>query len=327
MATKEDQLLVDQRVAELLRSPLGCALLYIMAEEGVSPAQVISPVSAMGIVADAYRELIPWNGDHNLVETFVLDKGPEYRDLALALVAEPGIEWWWSPLDREHQVWVEGEMRLPFPIDRSWRVPNRPPTRHERYSQYPENWLQTSTFVDGQTSFLAMVENGASDINPNYVAARRMVHVSPDARVYEVVSAEDWHALMVPHGVKNHPSDTPHPGMEFGRPWGPDELLVPDWNAIAEEWDGVHITLWADLTATQVRITSEAGATETSFWEGEQTIWTQWAFDEVLEMEPYDFTNWNVSSWGPFAHSAGLGRRYVRFPHRHGSGTWQRILE
>lgn len=321
-----DQHLIEQRVSELLRSPLGCAMLHIMAEEEVTPAQVVRPVSAMGITADAYRELIPWIGHHDLVEEFVLEKGPEYRDLARDLVTEPGIEWWWIPLDRDQQVWVEGEMRIPFPVDRSWRVPVRPPTQTERYAQYPEGWVQTSTMIGGQTSFLAMVEAGASDINPNYVAERRLVRVSPEARIYEVVTADDWHALVVRHGVKNEPYHTPHPDMSSGRPWGPNDLLVPDWSSIADEWDGVHITLWAVLTATQVRIESEPGATETFLWEGEQTIWTRWAFDEVKELEPYNFTDARRGRWyGP--HPGEFGKRFARFPHPPPSASWFRILE
>jgi hypothetical protein len=308
--------MIGRRVADLLRSPLGCAMLHIMAEEGITPTQVVRPVSAMGIVADAYRELIPWNGDHDLVEAFVLQKGPEYRDLARALVTEPGIEWWWSPLDRENQLWVQDEGGRAFPSDSAWRIPQRLPTERERYTQYPEGWVETSTFVNGLTSFLVMVQVGASDIDPRYVAERRLVRVSPEARIYEVVSAEDWHALVVRHGVRNEPEDTPHPDMSAGRPWGPNDLLIPDWSSIAEEWDGIHITLWADLTATQVKITSDAGSTETFLWEGEQTIWTQWAFDEMVEMEPLDLSDRLIYNHGPFSIDAGIVRRYARFPHR-----------
>jgi len=181
------------------------------------------------------------------------------------------------------QPWTDGE----FPSPDTFPEPAAPPTRFEHYTQRPENRVSTSTKVGDWTSQLAVCTSGSTDWILDYPAHRMLVCVSPDARVYEVGSAQDWHALVATHGVRSTPEMTFHPGTRDA-PWGANDGLVPDWQAIAREWDGVHVTLWAFLTGTQVRIASEAGWTEMWSGEGEETTWLRWAFDAVEGMLPVD---------------------------------------
>ena len=67
---------------------------------------------------------------------------------------------------------------------------------------------------------------------------------------------------------------------------GLDVRLVPDWRSIAEAWDGIRLTLWGNLTATQVRLESDVGWFGLWSWEGEQTTWLRWVFDEVEGVLP-----------------------------------------
>ena len=53
---------------------------------------------------------------------------------------------------------------------------------------------------------------------------------------------------------------------------------------VAREWDGVHVTLWAFLTATQVPATSASGWSEAWSWGGEEITWLRWAFERVDDL-------------------------------------------
>lgn len=280
----------DERIAaerhQLLQSPAGCALLIMAAEVGLTPQDIVEPVTALHLVATAVAEIIPWRGDHDQLVDKVLRNGPRHHDLADALMREPGIERWWASLDRDNQIWMESEPSPNFPGTDTFPSPTQPPDRWTIYAQRPHPMVLTSTEVDGWTSLLASVVDHSADWIIQHPAQRKHVRIEPGARVYEVVTAEDWHALVTRYGVRSEPEQSPHPQNWLGRPWESNDGLVADWQAIARDWDGVHVTLWALLTALQVRVTSEAGWSEAWSWEAEETIWLHWAFSESEELPP-----------------------------------------
>lgn len=283
-----DETLIQTRLHQLLRSPGGCALIVKAAASRLSPMEIVEPVTALHLIASAIGEITPWYEGHGWLVDKVRRDAERHTALANALIREPGIERWWAPLDREHQIWMEPETRAAFPAVDGFPTPARPTTDFEVYAQHPDPWVTTSTEVTGWTSQLAAIVSGTSDWHVNYVAKRQRIRVSPSASVYEIVSAEDWHTLVAAYGVRSASHRSPHKGSWIGQAWGPNDGLVPDWHAIARDWDGVHMTLWGCLTATQVRVTSEAGWSELWSWEAEQTTWLRWAFAGVDEMPPLD---------------------------------------
>lgn len=284
-----EPLAAERRVEELLRSPGGCALLLKAAHAGMTPAEIVDPVTALHLVSSAIGELNPFLEGHDATVRALVSEGQAHRDLAEQLVREPGVARWWAPLDRERQVWIEPESHIDLAaLDSSFPTPDRPPDRFEIYAQRPYPAVSTSTEIDGWTSQHANLVSGFGDWYMDYRAKRARVRVSPDARVFEIASAADWHALSVRHGLRSVPADTPHPGGYPGQPWGANDGLVPDWQAVATAWDGVHLTLWGFLTATQTRVRSEAGWSELWNWEGEQTVWLRWVFESVEPMSPLE---------------------------------------
>jgi len=279
--------LIDIRYRQLLDSPGGCALLVIMAHNEISPKDAVKPETAVHLVPQAVGELNPWNPDHDQLVGRIRAAGQRYADLARALVADPGIERWWAPLDRDRQGWIEPEMRDDFPAPATFPALNHSPTRFEHYVQWPEHHVSTSTLVGEWTAQLAAITGTVSDWHMDYPARRKRVRISADARVCEIASADDWHALVARHGARTTPEMTPHPDS-IDVPWGTNDGLVPDWGSIADVWDGVHITLWAFLTGTQVRVSSDAGWTEMWSRDGEETTWLRWVFDDVDAMPPVD---------------------------------------
>ena len=72
-----------------------------------------------------------------------------------------------------------------------------------------------------------------------------------DARVFEIHDPSDWHELCVRYQAR---------GTE-------DDRLVPNWGAVSEEWDGVHLSLGGLLITEQGRYESRAGWTMLESWQ------------------------------------------------------------
>jgi len=80
--------------------------------------------------------------------------------------------------------------------------------------------------------------------------------------VFEVSSAANWVKLLEGYGVEH------------------DGLIFPDWNSIAADFDGVHMSAYG-VAATQGICFSERGrVTAPPFWDVESTLWLRWVFDK-----------------------------------------------
>lgn len=85
----------------------------------------------------------------------------------------------------------------------------------------------------------------------------------------EIDGPESWHAFAARYPARYD-----------------DGHLVPDWGSVAQEWDGVHLTLGGMLTSEQVTLHSDAGASWHWAWDAEQTAWLRWCFDEAEPLPP-----------------------------------------
>jgi hypothetical protein len=188
---------------------------------------------------------------------------------------------------RDRQVWIQPAKDSEFPAAGFFPTPTAPPDHVDFYAQRTYNRFSTSSELAGTTSQLAEIVSGETDWwIDDYVAARRRPLVNTDARVLEIDSAEDWHAFVVQHGAQSTSGLIPDPNGLHGLPWANNDGLVPDWASAATVWDGVHVSLWAFLTAIQVRTESPVGWTEPWAWGGEETTWLRWSFDSVEELSP-----------------------------------------
>ncbi|HTF06785.1 MAG TPA: hypothetical protein VK659_01280 [Asanoa sp.] len=80
--------------------------------------------------------------------------------------------------------------------------------------------------------------------------------------VFEVTNAVTWVDL-----VRTFPST--HGG-----------LLYPDWVAIAQDWDAVHMTAAAVAATHGLRMLTTAGTMAAPFWDVESTLWLRWCFQQ-----------------------------------------------
>ncbi len=267
---------IEAKVAALVRSPLGCAFLLIANASGLSPYEIARPVTGLYMGAMASRETEVWRTDRDEVLREVMQRGPKKADLARAILARPSAAWWYGPLDRERQVWVSRDGSAPDPARLT--TPSGPPSWWERYAQKPTGGFYTSTLYGDISSIFAALDEGVGDIMAAYTGppfACWRLKASPSARVLEIDGPEAWHALCV-----RYPADggrdrqTPDFSGDAGR-------LVPDWSAVASDWDGVHLTFGGLLSAEQVRVESPSGWTYHWGWDCEQTLWLRWQFTGV----------------------------------------------
>ena len=104
------------------------------------------------------------------------------------------------------------------------------------------------------------------------------------ARILEIYSAHDWHSLCVEYPAQE---DERRSGQvpDFS---GDPKQLEPDWSKVAEDWDAVHLSFGGFLTATQVRVESEAGWTYHWAWDCECTLWLRWMFTGFERVTDHD---------------------------------------
>jgi hypothetical protein len=261
-----------------------------------SAEQWINLISFGDLVAEgvqsARRLAGPWVTDAPATIARAYRFAPNRRALAEAIVArfkgqlsaplQRGSQQWWSsyagsddeetyvaPLFQDlTSVYGNGE----FPWNGLWTVTDPPDESH-----------------DGLVF--------AWDFFPEPVS-RWLIPVREDARVFEIGAPEDWVEL-----VEEHPkvATNPHFGWELP---GPNQHLrylqdllevpgqhaarvartshvLPDWAAVAGEYDGVHLS-WAGFLTTEgfVSELDGGGVTMLRYWGSERTLWLSDVFGE-----------------------------------------------
>jgi hypothetical protein len=61
----------------------------------------------------------------------------------------------------------------------------------------------------------------------------------------------------------------------------PDALIEPDWQAVSQDWDGVHLSIGGLLTTERVRWGTPGHETHLFGWSVESTAWLRWVFGSV----------------------------------------------
>ena len=169
---------------------------------------------------------------------------------ARALIEHPIPAWWFDDVDLRAQAWLSIHGTLDKfiygtpPDTMAWRRPGNPSRPWERYAQKPYGNQNTSTLHGPYlTSELLACDERVGDYRCEFPLAWWSICFLEDVRVFEIHGPADWHDLCVRYPAR---------GTE-------DDRLVPNWGAVSEEWDGVHLSLGGLLTAEQNRFESPAG--------------------------------------------------------------------
>ena len=270
---------IGTRTAELLNSVVGCAFLVALEESGLTPADAADRNTALRMAAACADYVHRFNSDHDVVAPGVLHLARGKADRARALIEHPDTAWWFSDIDHRGQSWlsIHGTLdRFIYgtpPNTMAWLRLESPATGWEVKAQKPSGNQVTSTlYAPYLSSTLMAYEKRTGDYLCQFPLARWSVRFPEQVRVFEVHGPSDWHDLCVRYPAR---------GRE-------DDRLVPNWGAVSEEWDGVHLSLGGLLTSEQNRYESSDGWTMLDFWHAEQTYWLRGMSTEVKRQPDFD---------------------------------------
>ena len=200
-----------------------------------------------------------------------------YQALTQEIADHPAFAWWWSPLDTARQMWLSPWLPADVPADLdldAWRKPGP----SDDPDPVPHGGLQTtSTLRDGSSSEATMYTLAVGDYVTTFPMGAWEVSFPDGLRVREINGPGDWQALY---------ADFPAPGGQ-----------VPDWSAVAEAWDCVHVTLGGALSCQGIQM--EQG--DAWAWIAEQTAWLR-PVDAVAERLPDLTMNHNHQSLRAFPY-------------------------
>ena len=259
----------DDWADRILRSPVGCCFLLTIERDQVPVDLAVTPPQAFVRAAIALNVVNPWSPTFERDVRAAFSLRPRLESLAHQVTAHPGSRWWTASFDRARQVLVDYHVDYHTSTIASCQTESSEPNlKWEDYAQRPDGWRITST-LRGQYSCLdAVIGRGVGEWMSSSAYPRFEAEVDESARVLEIVGPADWHALCVAHPRTNR-----HPNSPAGV-----GTLVPDWTSVATQWDGVHLTFMALLTAPFVRHGSAAGTTMLWSWNTEGVWWLPGGF-------------------------------------------------
>ena len=214
------------------------------------------------------------------------------RPVAEAVAAAPAAAWWWAPtvLDDQHYVeWIDaghdfspaltgapaklGAWRRDT-VERERRAAGLPADPRAPWSG---DWWSTPAMSGLPSTTRAAAGLGAvalalTEDSMGWPAARVWpARVGPGARVYELTGPAAWTEL-----VRRYPLEvTRSRRHDWWRATGrAGRWLIPDYAAVAADWDGVHLAVAGYLSTAGVAwpVSGDA-ATVLAGWNPDQTWW------------------------------------------------------
>ncbi|MDQ1468420.1 MAG: hypothetical protein QOH10_2835 [Actinomycetota bacterium] len=172
--------------------------------------------------------------------------------LAHAVPASEAARWWSDPVTARPQVWLGRATSVPTAGVLARHVAGKPPT---------EIW--TSSAVIGHPSaWWPVLRNGADGSPPDSPQSIWQLTPHRDARVFEIRRPADWRRLC-----------EVYPGPIV------DGYVVPDWEAAAEDFEGVHLTVEGLIRVQGVLIGTDRGHAMLDNWDAESTAWLRWSIE------------------------------------------------
>ena len=288
----------NARVEHLLNSNVGCAFVASLDLDVLTPRDMEDPKTILYVAAGCADFLDRNRSDHGTIAPGVRALASEKAAQARTLIEHPATDWWFEPLDLNHQTWLSVHGTLSKfiygtpPNTSEWTRPQNPSGPWERSAQKPLGNQCTSTLYGPRlTSEVISYDERVGDFYCDFPLAWWAMRFPQDVRVFEIHGPSDWHELCVRYPAR----------------YRRDGRLVPNWGAVSEEWDGVHLSLGGLLTTEQARYESSAGWTMLEYWHAEQTYWLR-SMDVVSTRLP-DYEETHPEDYEDFE-----GFYFPRFP-------------
>ena len=239
------------------------------------------PLAYFDVLCGMVSTAVYWQNPWDVADERRLAR-PDIRSallpVASAILSAPGLRWWAAPVDLARQYFVQflGDRGYPdsYELDLSgaaaglarWSADDDEGSGHWWASPV---WHLPHTFplvdVAGLVG-LPMLEDTSG-----WVRARSWtLRPAAAARVYEVTGQDAWAQL-----VNRYPHDVTR---SRSKPWGAttgleSRWLIPDYAAVAADWDGVHVSLLGYLASAGAAMAVEGGHTVLAGWEPHATWW------------------------------------------------------
>ncbi|HZB41473.1 MAG TPA: hypothetical protein VE487_10930 [Ilumatobacter sp.] len=334
---------VDGFVDAVMASPLGVSWLAVLeaggsGDEGwpatsaiADPANVWAAVDLIGevpfgklveaAVFAAVFESGPWMGDSPAKIAAAYAQAERRAPIAEAVGERFGAELH-APIDHRAQQWFAdgspGLESLAPLFDRLDDVYGA--------GEFPIAGLWTATDPPAE-ALVEMVGAWEYETGP---ITRWWLPVRPEARVFEIHRPADWARLVTAHPR----AAEPHPGWELpGVNQHVTDIapllasahhraarasvrrhVVPDWQSVANQYDGVHLSWAGFITSEGYIVDLESGdgdVTMLRYWFSERTLWLADAFGEPRAAPDPHISLVTGNHWPPLAPRIQITRDLV----------------
>ena len=276
---------------------------------------LISPLDVLEAAVSSARYWQEPDGEDFLCALPVMR--PALRRAAEVLLSQPGTEWWDAPIDRSDQ-WVvdfdfgvQDAPRVVRPDIEAFRaeaVAEEQRARRDRPSDptasFSGSWW--STLLVPLASFAttrSVSSNGPAGLH--FVedsmgweeAQARPVGIDRRARVYEISTADDWAEL-----CRRFPLNlTASRRHDWYRATGRiGDWVIPDWTAVGEHFDGVHLTAAAYLQAAGQPVPVDVDtASLIAGWSPDETWWFRPEIVDIREETSVAWHRGGDDEWRP----------------------------
>jgi hypothetical protein len=254
-----------ERIEAVLTSPLGVLAAITAAQRlGENPTVPLRGAVLEEWVVECCADLDPHRPEHGEIVRELTSAAGELRPTVEWLLATEATDDWFVPLDRGVQIWASADGARPDPARfraDAWRLAQpRPP------GPLGGPWTATAGHDADEPAWLRVRERRTPTGEP---AAGGLWHlvVADEARVFEVDGPLAWRWL-----CRRYPDTV-----------GRGEVL-PDWAAVAADWDGIHVSVGGLVTAHGVAVGSANSWSTVRGWGAEGTLWLRWAFASMAAL-------------------------------------------
>jgi hypothetical protein len=119
---------------------------------------------------------------------------------------------------------------------------------------------------------------------------------APPEKTYEITDAESWARLCREYPIDVTASRDSIWGASVGQS---DEWVIPDWHAMAADWDAIHLTIVGYLAAATTLIAvSEGKASVIAGWAPDETVWLRAspaATSAAVDWRRFEDLGWRVA--------------------------------
>lgn len=194
--------------------------------------------------------------------------------IADVVAANAGLAWWWEGIATQEQRWL-GEPDVVTPGSASMpQIPIEPPNDAQRswwwVTPARSDLLRTTRGPIGPYLCVASVcRSGYGSAQPDQLEGWA-VQIPESVEVYEVLCAEDWAGL-----VERYPRPCVDGRNSEWTRWTGSEgpWLLPDWDAVVRDFDGVHVSLAGYLGGAFRALSVGDAKTVLVGWNPDETLW------------------------------------------------------